>query len=110
MEGDVQMAGTERIGGVNTTRVTWKGSLATYLAYPTGARRRSAELFLTRVEGQISVDAWVDDGGLVRQVRINAPLYYDAFVDTTITVRLSQIGVPISIQAPPLEQTAVLPR
>jgi hypothetical protein len=87
LPGSVSSAGTQTIDGVKTTH---------YHKTPSSTGKGT---------GYTSVDAWIDDGGLVRQVKLE----YDAKVDptsstpahTVLTMQFSAFGAPVRSNPPP---------
>lgn len=117
----VEMAeqGTEEIDGVSTTHYAGSapmadlmGSLGDQLAgeLPEGAESddldEMMEGVLGDVEGEMTIDAWIDADGLLRRAEMDMSLM--GMMSISYVLELSDVGEPVDIARPdPAEVTAV---
>ncbi len=100
--GEATEQGTEEIGGVTTTRYrTTITSLR--LQEQADADRRDQLLDQLRQLGRdvVPVDAWIDDEGLLRRMRIEVERTGEVLTRTVMTMELENFGEPVDIDVPP---------
>ncbi|MFI8486212.1 hypothetical protein [Streptomyces rubrogriseus] len=126
---DVRRIGTETIDGVPTTHyrgtVTSKGLRAARDAAPGKAARERqidslAQFSAMRLEGTLTMDLWVGDDNLTKQFRMRSDTYASKggtadqpleIIDggpLDMTVTFLDVNEPVTIEAPPSDDTADL--
>ena len=101
--------GRERVDGVDTTHYrTTVDPKEAVLAKLSGKTREQVEQLLAQAQaGQMPVDVWVGDDGLVRRLRADLPAVTAGGKSVgggTFTEDLSGYGDPISVSLPPASQ------
>lgn len=108
--GREQVVGREDVRGVPTTHYAARITLEEALAAAGGTDRASLEAMLDGLEGtEIPVDAWLDDQGLPRRIRMAMDLAgldpsVPAGASMTVTMEMFDYGTAVDVQAPPADQ------
>lgn len=96
---DVKNAGPARIGGIATTRYTTTIDLDKAAAnLPARARAALAQFEQHLGTHQLPTELWIDGQGRLRQMTVAAK-------QNELTLTLSDFGTPVSVAAPPANQT-----
>jgi hypothetical protein len=101
--GSVRKEGTEKVAGASTTHYHAVADLAK-LADERGDKNFGASMrrLRTQIDGPVTLDVWIDAAHRVRQERIDYAMRSKgkraAF---TLTMQLTQFGVPIKLDTPP---------
>lgn len=112
--GREQVVGREDVRGVSTTHYTARITLKDALDAAGGTDRASLEAVLDGLgEGaagmEVPVDAWLDDQGLPRRIKIEMDLTgmdpsIPAGASMTVTMEMFDYGIAVDVQAPPADQ------
>jgi hypothetical protein len=100
--GDVRAAGFERIGGTDTTRYDATVRIADLAGTVPGNVLPKLE---ERLGAQVPVTVWVDGDGLVRRAVVALG---SGDLATTVQVDVSDLGMPVVVEAPPADQVTML--
>jgi len=115
----IQNLGTETIGGVSTTHyhavIDFGKAMKVMVARAPASQRAAIRATYAKLRTQSGitsypVDAWVDDTGLVRQMRMSIPTPAVPGENMDMTIGLSGFGAKVDVQPPPAAQVADLTR
>jgi hypothetical protein len=108
-EGEFRRVGEASLGGVPTTR--YRGVIDLDLAAqraPAEMRERvkasRSELATELGTTRLPTEVWIDDEGLVRQVRYEYPLRDSNRGRLVFTTHLSEFGIPVDVTPPPVDE------
>lgn len=92
---DAEIAGTEKVDGVETTRVTGTIDLS-------GLASTMDEGAMVALAGEpIEATLWIDDQNLVREIELAGPLLTTESDDVVRVVRFFGFNEPVDVEAPP---------
>jgi hypothetical protein len=106
---EIETIGTEELRGVRTTHYRATVNLADYdKLVPADKREELRSMFGEMIEqtglGEIPVDVWLDDFGLVRRLDMSMTATQPGtaeFLDATMTFELFDYGKEVDVQPPP---------
>jgi hypothetical protein len=97
--------GHEQVGGVETTHYSATVDLRRLEALETDAATRETLQRAIDLSGVSSypVEAWIDDAGRLRRMRVTVPQLVPGRTDSTLTLteELSDFGAPVHVSVPP---------
>ena len=102
---EARKVGTEKVGGVRTTRyrVTVDyGALAK--SGPAAIRKVAEAVTATGVPKQTS-EVWIDRAGIPRRLKADVATKTNA-ADSAIDIRIDHLGVPVHVEAPPADRVS----
>jgi len=110
--GNVVKLGSQRIGGVATTRYSALIDLRQGLDKLGEAQRAAMEQVLDRLESAggryVPADAWIDGNGYLRRFKMAIPNYLGSGSSISLTMNLFGFGDPVDIAVPPADQVVDL--
>jgi|GEM_PF-595244 len=102
---DVEQAGREPVGGVETTH--YSGTFPVEEALRLLPAEQRAKVTFPPGGEKVKFDVWVDDEGLPRKLQLSE--VQTGIGTATATVFFKSFNEPMSIEAPPADQTGELP-
>ena len=106
VSGDVTTVGTEKLDGVDTTHYRATVDLSKYPDLVPADQREAVQKAVDQLTkaahiSSFPVHVWVDEGGLVRQVRaVLTEAIQGQTVNVVTTERFYDFGTPVDIQLP----------